>query len=55
MDSPQQRTSEQYTQLERAGQLAAKGTTETVRVERGKALVRFKLPRQAVSLLQLTW
>src|SRR3989442_1111411 len=53
MGSPQQPTSEQYTQLERAGQLAAMGAAETVRVEGGKATVRFKLPRQGVSLLQI--
>ena len=35
--------------------LAAMGAAETVRVESGKAVVRLKLPRQAVSLLQLTW
>ena len=55
MGSPQQPASEQYAQLERAGQLAAMGAAETVRVESGKAVVRLKLPRQAVSLLQLTW
>jgi xylan 1,4-beta-xylosidase len=53
--SPQQPASEQYAQLERACQLAAMGAAETVRVEAGKATVRFKLPRQGVSLLQLTW
>ena len=53
--SPQQPTSEQYAQLERAGHLAAMGAAEIVRVEAGKATVRFKLPRQGVSLLQLTW
>ena len=55
MDSPQRRTSEQYTQLERAGQLVAVGALETVPVENGKPAVKFGLPRQAVSLLQLTW
>jgi hypothetical protein len=31
------------------------GAEETIRIEGGKATMRFKLPRQAVSLLQLTW
>ena len=55
MGSPQQPASEQYAQLERAGHLAGMGAAETVRVEGRKAVVRLKLPRQAVSLLQLTW
>jgi len=55
MGSPQQPTSEQYTQLERAGQLAATGALESMPVENGKATVKLRLPRQAVSLLQLTW
>jgi xylan 1,4-beta-xylosidase len=55
MGSPQQPTPEQYAQLERAGHLAALDAVEMARVENGKAAVKFKLPRQAVSLLQLTW
>jgi xylan 1,4-beta-xylosidase len=55
LGSPQQPTPEQYARLATAGRLAALGTTETIRVQDGKAMVQFKLPRQAVSLLQLTW
>jgi xylan 1,4-beta-xylosidase len=55
MGSPQQPTAEQYAQLERAGQLAPVGALESVAVENGKATVKLRLPRQAVSLLQLTW
>src|SRR5262245_9115848 len=55
MGSPQQPTSEQYAQLETAGQLAPLGMSETVRVNSSTATVRFKLPRQAVSLLVLEW
>ena len=55
MGSPQQPTPEQYAQLEKAGQLAALGASEGVRIESGKARVRLKLPRQAVSMLQLGW
>lgn len=46
---------EEYERLEKAGQLATMGAPETVRVENGKATVRLKLPRQAVSLLVLEW
>jgi xylan 1,4-beta-xylosidase len=55
MGSPQNPTAEQYSQLERAGQLAALGAPETVRVENGQARLKFTLPRQAVSLLVLDW
>ncbi len=55
MNSPQQPTPEQYAQLEKAAQLASLGGPETVLVENAKATVRFKLPRQAVSLLVLEW
>jgi len=55
LGSPQQLTPEQYAQLEKAGQLAAMGAPETVRVKDAKATVRLKLPRQAVSLLVLEW
>jgi xylan 1,4-beta-xylosidase len=55
LGSPQEPTSEQYAQLERAGQLGTFGASESVRVEDGKVTLKFELPRQAVSLLQLTW
>ena len=55
LGSPQQPTPEQYTQLEKAGRLAALAGPETLRVEKGAAVVRFMLPRQAVSLVALTW
>jgi xylan 1,4-beta-xylosidase len=55
LGSPQQPTPEQYAQLERAGHLAEMAAPEIARVERGTAVVRFELPRQAVSLLQFTW
>jgi xylan 1,4-beta-xylosidase len=55
MGSPQQPTPEQYAQLEKAGQLAALETPNTVAVTEGKVTLKFKLPRQAVSLLSLTW
>ena len=55
LGSPQPPTPEQYAQLERAGQLAALDSPKPLRVENGRATVKFKLPRQAVSLLQLAW
>lgn len=55
MGSPPKPTPEQYAQLEKAGQLAAAGPAETVRVGEGKAVTRVRLPRQAVALLVLEW
>ena len=54
MGSPQQPTPEQYAALTKAGTLAS-DSPEKVQVEAGKATVRLKLPRQAVSLLEVTW
>jgi xylan 1,4-beta-xylosidase len=53
MGSPQNPTPDQYAALENAGQLAALGPVETVKVENGSLRLRFLLPRQAVSLLAL--
>jgi xylan 1,4-beta-xylosidase len=53
--SPQQPTAEQYAQLERAGHLETLGPAETVRVDGGRASLRFELPRQGVSLVVLEW
>ena len=55
MGTPQQPTTEQYAQLEMAGQLAALGARTAVRVDNSTATVKFKLPRQAVSLLVFEW
>ena len=55
MGSPQAPTPDQHAALEQAGQLATLGPTEPVPVENGKAALRFQLPRQAVSLLELEW
>ncbi len=55
MGSPQKPTPEQYAQLEKAAQLTSLGASEIIRVASGKVTVKFKLPRQAVSLLQLSW
>lgn len=49
--SPQTPTSTQQTQLETAGKLILLEPVSKVAVASGKATLRFKLPRQAVSLL----
>ena len=53
--SPQTTAPEQYTLLEKAGQLAALAAPEKVRVKNGKVTLKVHLPRQAVSLLELVW
>jgi xylan 1,4-beta-xylosidase len=55
MGSPQQPTAEQYARLEQAGRLAELAEQTPLRVDNGSAVVRFSLPRQAVSLLVLEW
>ena len=55
MGSPTAPTDAQYAQLLKSGQLGELGEPETVGVENGKAVVHLNLPRQAVSLLVLTW
>jgi xylan 1,4-beta-xylosidase len=55
MGSPQEPTPQQYAQLEKLGQLTALSSAQTVYVENGDAIVRINLPRQAVSLLKLSW
>ncbi|MCI0745476.1 MAG: hypothetical protein L0Y58_08735 [Verrucomicrobia subdivision 3 bacterium] len=55
MGLPQQPTAEQYVSLEKAGRLAALEPPKTVRTENGRVSLAFNLPRQAVSLLILTW
>jgi xylan 1,4-beta-xylosidase len=54
MGSPQQPTPEQYAALSKAGGLAS-DPPQAVKAEGAKATIRIKLPRQAVSLLELTW
>ena len=54
MGSPQSPTAQQYSELEKAGKLAAL-PDENLPVENGKATLRFKLPRQAVSLVLVEW
>ena len=55
MGKPQQVTAEQYQQLEKAGQLQLYNSPEWKEINNGKALLKFELPRQGVSLIQLNW
>jgi xylan 1,4-beta-xylosidase len=54
LGTPPQPTPGEYAQLEKAGRLAAP-TTATSSMDGGKAVLRVRLPRQAVSLLILEW
>ena len=55
MGAPQKPTEAQYTKLEAAGQLAMLGPAERKRPTGGRVVLRFTLPRQSVSLVQLNW
>ncbi len=55
MNSPQKPTPEQYSELEAAGRLTQIDAPSTTAIEGGKTLLRFALPRQAVSLVVLEW
>jgi xylan 1,4-beta-xylosidase len=53
MGSPQQPTAEQYARLQQAGQLARLHEPRATTIDNGQATLRFRLPRQGVSLLLL--
>jgi xylan 1,4-beta-xylosidase len=55
MGSPQNPTPEQYTALEAAGALQELDSPRWIETKNGNVELNFKLPRQAVSLLQLSW
>ena len=55
MDKPQQVTGEQYKELEKAGQLQLFTSPQWVEANNGKTVLKFDLPRQGVSFIQLTW
>ena len=55
MGTPQNPTSEQYTELEKAGQLALFTSPKWISPRDGSALFEFELPRQAVSLVTMSW
>ena len=53
--SPTSPNKAQYVQMEKAGKLAQLAEPVDVRIENGAAILKFALPRQAVSLLVLEW
>jgi len=55
LGSPQQPSPEQYAKLEAAGQLQELSSPEWMPVAGGSLHLQFTLPRQAVSLIQVTW
>jgi xylan 1,4-beta-xylosidase len=55
MGKPQNVSNEQYKELEQSGQLEMMKSPEWVEISNGKAILKFDLPRQGVSLIRLTW
>jgi xylan 1,4-beta-xylosidase len=55
MGSPQQPTPQQYAALESAGQLQLLTSPEWLAAKNGQVGLTFDLPRQAVSLLRISW
>src|SRR5690349_20285857 len=55
MGSPQSPTSEQYQELQRAGQLQPLESPGWVPVSQAGAHLHLVLPRQGISLLRITW
>lgn len=55
MGSPQQPTPDQIKTLEKAGQLTLLDKPKQISIRNGIAVVKMELPRQGVSLVQLTW
>jgi len=55
MGSPKAPTPAQYAELEKAGQLQTMDAGSTVSVKNGQAALHFTLPRQGVSLVELSW
>ena len=55
MGSPLTLSAKQFAELEKAGQLAELEPPGKIRVKNGQAVLRFNLPREAVSLLVIEW
>jgi xylan 1,4-beta-xylosidase len=55
LGSPETLSPEQFSQLEKAGQLAQLGAAGKTQINDGKATVKLQLPRQGVALLILEW
>jgi xylan 1,4-beta-xylosidase len=55
MGSPQEPTPEQYSQLEKAGQLSMPGKAVAEKVKDGRLIYNMRLQRQGVSLVKISW
>jgi xylan 1,4-beta-xylosidase len=55
LGSPQNPTPEQYAKLKAAGQLQLLGSPQWAENKVGTVILKFSLPRQAVSLVELVW
>jgi xylan 1,4-beta-xylosidase len=55
MGSPQQPTKDQIATLEEAGQLQQLNPTQTLNIQDHSTQINIALPRQAVTLLKLSW
>ena len=55
MGSPPKPTAEQHQQLEAASELAISQPASDLNISGGKAVVNLSIPRQAVSLVELSW
>jgi len=55
MGSPQEPTPAQYAELQRASELTLLEPARTIEVRQGSLSLPLRLPRQAVSLIRLTW
>lgn len=55
MDSPEKPTAEQFKQLQQAAELAIFKAPADLPIQGAKADLKLSLPRQAISLVELTW
>ena len=55
MGKPQKVSAEQYKELERAGQLQLLTSPEWKETKDGITVLKFDLPQQAVSFIQMSW
>jgi xylan 1,4-beta-xylosidase len=55
MGSPQQPTTDQYAQLQSAGQLQLIGSPQWITLDKGQAQILIDLPAQGIALLRITW
>jgi xylan 1,4-beta-xylosidase len=55
MGSPENPTPEQYAKLQSAGQLQLLSSPQWITPDHGELKFDLQLPRQAISLLRVTW